>query len=268
MPDLHPFEQALAEAAAGLPPEEAAPPSALEHFLEAHRGRLSEVHTLGDPARAGDIYAALDAVASDMKTLHPGSLCRRGCSGCCETPTAVFEASAREWDAIERHLASWDEPRRRRLWQRFEATHRHHLGAYRLLRWLGHFEPLAAWYFRRHGYVCPFLDEGACGIYPARPVACRMYGHFATRAPWKRRRGIYGCRLQADYHESRLRDGRPQLPDAEAVWSRAGALTREPFWRWKRRPRLLPEWIAVRLAPGVRDATQTVSVADAGSEAP
>jgi Fe-S-cluster containining protein len=204
--------------------------------------------TLGDPAREGDLYAAVDALTAELRQLHPDTRCRRGCSGCCETPTAVFEVTAREWLAIEHHvLGGWDEGRRVRLASRFKAGHARHLMAYRALGWLGHFEPLAAWYFRRHGYVCPFLEEGACGIYPVRPLVCRMYGHFTTRARWRRRRSIYGCRLQADYHETRLVEGRPQLPDAEGVWAKARKLTRVPFWRWGQRPRLLPEWIAARL---------------------
>ncbi|MEB3328939.1 MAG: hypothetical protein VKQ33_06875, partial [Candidatus Sericytochromatia bacterium] len=171
-------------------------------------------------------------------------------------------ATAREWDAIERHIGlAWSETERGRLLARFEARHRPHLGGYRILALVGHFEPIARRYFERHGYVCPFLEGGACSIYPVRPVACRMYGHFATRGRWQPRRGLYGCRLQADYHETRLRDGRPQLPDAEAVWRRARALTHEPRWRWHRRPRLLPAWIAVRLAEGAR-------VTPAGSQAP
>jgi Fe-S-cluster containining protein len=250
MPAPTPFEQALAEAAAGLTPDAGAPFGPLERCLAEHRERLAGVAGLGDPTRRDDLYAALDEVAARLRDVHPDTRCQRGCSGCCETPTAVFEATAREWETIERHvLNAWDEARRAKLLERFEVAHRPRLGGYRVLAWLGHFEPIARRYFDTHGYVCPFLEGGACGIYPVRPVACRMYGNFATRGRWKARRGIYGCRLQADYHETRLLDGRPQLPDAEAVWLRAQALTREPWWRWKRRARLLPLWVAARLAP-------------------
>ncbi|MEB3330591.1 MAG: hypothetical protein VKQ33_15300, partial [Candidatus Sericytochromatia bacterium] len=97
-----PFEQALAEAATGLLPDADAPSDALERCLAAHRERLAEARTIGDPSTAGDLYAVIDEVTAAVRALHPGSRCQRGCSGCCETPTAVFEATAREWDAIER----------------------------------------------------------------------------------------------------------------------------------------------------------------------
>lgn len=36
-----------------------------------------------------------------------------------------------------------------------------------------------------HGQPCPFLTEGRCGIYKARPISCRMHVAFTTTAYWR-----------------------------------------------------------------------------------
>lgn len=246
MPDPTPFEQALAEAASAWPAGPSGPPEdAVGEALQAHRERLAGARTLGDPSAPDDLYAVADALAASMRSCYPGIRCREGCSGCCETPTAVFDVTAREWDVIAHHLeTTWTPERRASMLDRFRATHRPRRLAYRLLALIGHFEPVADRYFARTGYVCPFLEGGSCGIYPVRPLVCRMYGHHATGGSWRRRAAVYGCRLQAGHFEAYLAAGRLRLPSAEAMWARARRLTREAPWRWWRRARILPLWLA------------------------
>jgi Fe-S-cluster containining protein len=88
--------------------------------------------------------------------VQPHMACRTGCSYCCSMPTMIFQHEAeRLADASGRPAV----PLRFR-------SHDHAL--------------LAA--LRFYGQACPFLNEGRCTVYAARPIICRLH-HSLNASP-------------------------------------------------------------------------------------
>lgn len=107
-----------------------------------------------------DAYYAADqgvheGVSSELKK-HKGwkLACAKGCSSCCKThvtiPVYPLELFALYW-----YLSDIIQPVMKE----------------RIIIQLSDFEP---------GNGCPFLVEGACGIHPMRPMACRFFNVFNT----------------------------------------------------------------------------------------
>jgi Fe-S-cluster containining protein len=239
------FEQALAAAEAAETHGPKATPPPLEGDLEAFRDALRFTHNLGQSNDAADLYWVVDQMVERVRAAYPGAVCKRGCSGCCDSATAVFDVTQTEWTLIKNHMAThWNASQHARFRERFAQEHSPRLTTYRFLQAVWHFEPVADRVWARKNYRCPFLEEGACSIYEARPLACRMYGFFALLSRLKRHPSIYGCRLQADHFEKVQANQILQLPAARTVWTRAEKLTRKPFWRISARPRILPLWVA------------------------
>lgn len=80
----------------------------------------------------------------------PASPCRKGCSSCCHFGVTVSEVEIQYIEANTKH---------RRLKQ---------------------MHPKADF----HGQACPFLQEGVCSIYKARPFVCRRFHSLAPTAEW------------------------------------------------------------------------------------
>lgn len=96
------------------------------------------------------------AAAPDASTLA----CQSGCSWCCYfsvdvRPVEVFHIL----DFIERH---WTPQARQRLRAQIQTNSA-------ILQPLDEIERM------QRNIKCPFLQEGRCGIYPARPQTCRNY---------------------------------------------------------------------------------------------
>lgn len=96
------------------------------------------------------------AAAPDSSSLA----CAAGCSWCCHfsvdvRPVEVFHIL----DFIERH---WTEQARERLRAEIQTNSA-------ILRPLDEIERM------QRNVKCPFLTDGRCGIYPARPQTCRNY---------------------------------------------------------------------------------------------
>lgn len=243
------FEAALAQVEAGLGADPVEPPvPAIGEAIRAFRDALAGADNLGGTGDERDVYVLLDRLVGAVREAYPGVRCGEGCSGCCDSETAIFDAWPEEWARIEAHVTTrWSPERRAAFKARFDAEHGHRVRAYRLLGAIKHFEPVADRYWAREGYRCPFLEDGKCGIYEARPLACRMYGYFAVRGRWFAPPRVYACRMQTDYFEEEL--AKPtglHLPSLNAVTARVGRLTRVPPWRRDARQRILPLWIADR----------------------
>lgn len=196
MTDPASFASILAHLEHDVPAEaEAIPP--VGTAIRAFRAALPDADNLGETGDARDLYVLVDALTSAVSAAYPGSLCKAGCSRCCQSATAVFDVSPIEWKRIARHLEEdWSDGDRRALAARFEREQRPQLAAYRLLGLVGFFEPLMDAYFARKPYTCPFLVDGRCSIYAVRPLVCRMYGYFQIRRRWYTPASIYACRDQ------------------------------------------------------------------------
>ena len=96
------------------------------------------------------IASRSEAIASSHGTWP----CRRGCDMCCTRLAAVPELTEAEWTLLRPAVEALPT----RVHRRIEALK----GAVRPI-------------------VCPFLEDGACLVYEARPVACRTYGFYVDR---------------------------------------------------------------------------------------
>lgn len=229
------FADILARLEGTVSPHEADIPPVVE-AVRAFRDRLAGVSNVGRTGDEHDLYVLLDQVIAAVKASYPGSLCQAGCSGCCESHVAVFDASETEWQLIAEHLGTWPEAEVAALADRFDREHAPQVRAYKLLGAVRHFEPVADRYFEGHPYRCPFLVEGRCSIYAVRPLACRMYGHFAIRARWYAKPSVYACNDQTRYYHG-LREERPlTLPTVNMLAGRMRRLFRG-------RARILPLWL-------------------------
>lgn len=93
------------------------------------------------------VHDMLNAFRDVMK---PFTACKSGCDACCHYNVSLFPIEARYIEHVTGHKQRPD--------------------------------PLPAQNF--HGQPCPFLKEGRCGIYNARPVSCRVDVAFTTTACW------------------------------------------------------------------------------------
>lgn len=233
------FDEILSRLSAALPATEAETPMVAE-AVRAFRSKLRDVDNLGETGDARDVLTHLEALTAAVKGCQPTSLCTAGCSACCDSETAVFDVSPAEWRMIEKHMrTAWTPAQREAFEARFAKEHAPRLGAYRWLSAIRFFEPVSDRHFAKHLYRCPFLEDGRCSVYAARPLACRMYGFYAVRSKWYQAPGVYACNDQA----ARLRQARPEaplaLPSVNMVVAGVKRLLRGP-------KRILPLWIAKR----------------------
>ncbi|MFC5742933.1 YkgJ family cysteine cluster protein [Dyella tabacisoli] len=82
--------------------------------------------------------------------MAPFTACKAGCDACCHYNVSLFPIEARYIEHFAGHKQRGD--------------------------------PLPAQDF--HGQPCPFLKEGRCGIYNARPISCRLHVAFTKTAYW------------------------------------------------------------------------------------
>jgi Fe-S-cluster containining protein len=203
--------------------------------IRAIRERLPFATNLGETHDELDAYTLLDELVTAVGEAYPGGHCKAGCSGCCDSQTAIFDVSGAEWAAIERHVTKqWDARRFAAFKTRFKQEHGGRVRTYKALTIVRFFVPIADRYFERKPYRCPFLEAGRCSIYAARPLACRMYGAFAIRTRWYQKATIYGCGLQVNHFRQQTDLG---LPSVNMVVAQSRRLTPGPL-------RVLPLWIA------------------------
>ena len=124
------------------------------------------------------VDAGVDARAQAIERAGAKVACERGCTGCCEEPIMVFRPeAARVWRWLER-------PENRDAKAAFLAAYpkwKAQIGAVSdKLSELFATDPqnfvahhVDAW---RKGVLCAFNQDGACTVYPVRPIICRT-GH-------------------------------------------------------------------------------------------
>lgn len=104
------------------------------------------------------LHEEIDARVAAVVAARPDWPCRRGCDDCCRSlaePPRITEA---EWTLLREAIAALPAERLARVEAAFAA------------RLAG--EELRA---------CPLLEDGACSVYAARPLACRTYGFYLGR---------------------------------------------------------------------------------------
>jgi Fe-S-cluster containining protein len=173
---------------------------------EGYRALRSELE-----AAMPGFYAGYDAyVTAVLRTGESAPSCSRGCSHCCRH----YVASVEPFELIFLHsrIAGGDDyPNRviglHRRASLFNSLRRPEDGD------LAEDKALYRYYLR--GTPCPFLGpEGACGVYEARPMSCRMFFSLSDPAFCKGRAVV----------DARNRNFLVELPeDIEADLSRAGA---------------------------------------------
>ncbi len=96
----------------------------------------------------------MDEIAAELSKKGRSLACTKGCSTCCRThitiPVYPLELLGIYWYSID--IVAGDKR---------QAMH----------------DQLKSY---EHGAGCPFLVEGACGIHPMRPLACRYFNVFGT----------------------------------------------------------------------------------------
>ncbi|MDB5101278.1 MAG: YkgJ family cysteine cluster protein [Cyanobacteria bacterium RYN_339] len=224
------FEEVLGRFADAVRPAGQEAP-AIASAIEEVREALPRATSLAEA------FGLVDRLAEAVREAYPQGHCKAGCSGCCDSQTAIFDVSPVEWEAIAHALDGWEPERKAALAERFRREHGPRLKAYKGLSLIRYFEPVADRYFARRPYSCPLLENGRCSVYAVRPLACRMYGYFAIRARFYERPAVYGCGLQTSYYETR---DHLALPAVNMVAAQTRRLTRG-------RARILPLWLTDRL---------------------
>ena len=109
---------------------------------------------------------------------QPDWPCRAGCDRCCRSLSRVPEATAEEWELVDRGLARLSERVRCGIDRRLSE--------------------LAA---QSAPVTCPFLDDvaGNCLVYEERPIACRTYGFYVEREA-----GLYCREIEARVRRGEL----------------------------------------------------------------
>lgn len=148
------------------------------------------------------IRARVEALEAE----HPAWPCGDGCSHCCRSLPSLPRVSAPEWARLKGAIDALAPEVQRAV---LDAIGRPSVTEGRV--------------------TCPMLSpSGSCGVYAARPVACRTYGFYTERDA-----GLH-CQLVLDALAPEL-DG--------IVWGNGEALGRDLDALGPRRP--LDEWLAL-----------------------
>jgi len=157
-------------------------PLTVEGHVPAGQVRPDELLPFMYAADNAVIAAAVGKIDAEGKAVS----CRKGCSACCRAqPVPITPAEAH---AVAKLVDALPEPRRTQVRERF-ADRVARLKAAELFDLFAREVPVAdkeqaraaATRYFRLGLVCPFLEDDACSIHPARPFVCRQY--LVTSAP-------------------------------------------------------------------------------------
>lgn len=148
----------------------------------------------------------IERIIENVRQQYPDWACKKGCDECCRRLAELPLITCAEWIRLKRGLMSLPEDEIRHIQHEVRD----------LARESG---PL----------ICPMLDqsEGACKVYPYRPLACRSYGYFIQK----------GVGLHCKQIEEQVDAGALD----QVVWGNQDALERD--LRQEGPPRSLSVWI-------------------------
>ncbi len=153
-----------------------------------------------------EIESRVERLIENIRNTYPDWLCRRGCDACCRRLAELPVITRAEWLRLKEGLLTLPSDVLRII-LRDIAAHADKIGP----------------------VICPMLDrdEGACRIYPFRPLACRSYGYYSQK----------GVGLHCKQIEQQVELG---LLD-EVVWGNQDALERD--LKDEGVQRALPHWL-------------------------
>ena len=243
--DLPPAAGSFADVLADEAPSPApvADPAPLLEALDYVRANQGEADHFGGTGDGRDLYHLLDRL-SDGVSRSFRSYCRAGCGSCCHYPIAMFTTTFTEWDVVRRHIeTAWTPAQRADLARRYRATY---TGFWRfVITYLQRSTVtlmVTAPLVYRAKIACPFLVDGSCSVYPARPYQCRTFGLFAVRT-FGREPKVYACNVQGENLVAQLEAAGPQvqLPVSNAIARRIRQLCHGPKLA-------LPIWVGIWVA--------------------
>lgn len=128
-----------------------------------------------------EVYSVLDRVTRTVEQRMPCMDCVPGCSACCNQQVL---AGLAEWEVILAWIqAHLDSAQQRAIVRRAETLRLDGQSAISTWTRLADLDPSSDLYERtlnraldNHDTVCPFLVDGRCSVYAARPAICRGYG--------------------------------------------------------------------------------------------
>ena len=221
-------------------PAGAVDPAPLLEALAFVREHQDTADNLGDTGDGRDLYHLLDRL-SDGVSRSFRSYCRAGCGSCCHYPIAMFKTTFTEWSVVRRYIETEYTPEQRvALARRYRATF---TGFWRaVLTYLQGSTVtlfLTAPVVHKARLACPFLVDGSCSVYPARPYQCRTFGLFSVRTMGREPK-VYACNVQGENLLTQIRasGSQVQLPVADGLAKRIRRLCQGPSLS-------LPIWVGI-----------------------
>lgn len=146
----------------------------LEFFKAQHQGFIETLTTHGGrvellPALLTQAFSSFEGNVDMQAQDYPDIACSKGCATCC---TIRVVATAPEVLLVARYLRAADGSLKQEgidLMQRLADADAVTRGCDEQQR-------------VELGYRCPYIDKGACVIYPVRPLACRGHASYDKRA--------------------------------------------------------------------------------------
>jgi Fe-S-cluster containining protein len=160
----------------------------MSQTIDAFVAQLADVRTVGADGSPQDLYGLVDRLTAHFATTVGSVACRDGCITCCSSELPAV--SSLEWRVIYRHLLTLPAETREGVRQMAELLRplQPAMAHHRSLK-LAQSDQLG----RTPALQCPFLLNGGCSIYAARPLICRGYGY--TGATLGEQTGFFGCSL-------------------------------------------------------------------------
>jgi len=147
----------------------------------------------------------VEQIIQNIRSQYPGWSCQKGCDECCRRLAELPLITRAEWLRLKEGLIQLPEGE--------------------VLQIRNEVKDLS----RESGpLICPLLEpmEGACRVYPYRPLACRSYGYFIQKGV-----GLHCKQIEAEVDQGVL---------DQVVWGNQDALERD--MRQEGAPRSLNDW--------------------------
>jgi Fe-S-cluster containining protein len=146
-------------------------PNTQEAFLAAFQAGITEASATA----IGTVYAQLDEHIRQATSVLPPLACKKGCCVCCFTSPIV---TALEWQHLHEHLRTIPAERWAAIVDGAELVRPLVPELVGLFQAMQRGEPPFSIPIQ-----CPFLIDGACSVYTARPLICRGFGATTMGGP-------------------------------------------------------------------------------------